>query len=208
LAIPNEMPGHSECGISSSKQNSVCSKITIFCNTSILLVNKIKNGKKLVNTPKTGKNKIAIGSDHAGYELKEALKKYLNEIGRPFADYGTFSLESTDYPDWGSKVAEAVASSEHERGILICGAGIGMSIVANRYPGVRAALCTSEYLAEICRRHNDANIIVMGGRTTPEVIAKRMLKIWLETPFEGGRHADRIEKLNCLQSQNTTQSND
>lgn len=151
---------------------------------------------------------IAIGSDHAGFELKEILKNYLEELEHPYHDYGTFSEESTNYPDWGARVAEAVSQGKYKRGILICGAGIGMSIVANRYQGVRAALCTSEYLAEICRRHNDANIIVMGGRTTPEVIAKRMLKLWLETPFEGGRHASRIDLINCLTGTKTNNAND
>lgn len=141
---------------------------------------------------------IAIGADHAGFELKEKLKKFLDELEKPYQDYGTFSESSTDYPDWGSKVALAVSQGKHRQGILICGAGIGMSIVANKYKGVRAALCPTEYHAEICRRHNNANIIVFGGRTTTEIFARRMLKLWLETDFEGGRHNRRLEKLDTL----------
>ena len=141
---------------------------------------------------------IAIGSDHAGFALKEQLKSYLEASGLAFRDYGTDSEASTDYPDWGARVARAISSGEQQRGILICGAGIGMSIVANKFHGVRAALCTSEYMAEICRRHNDANIIVFGGRTTTEMLAQRMLKLWLETPFDGGRHSRRVQKVNNL----------
>jgi len=145
---------------------------------------------------------IAIGADHAGFALKEQLKIFLDEIGRPYLDYGTFSETSTDYPDWGAKVALAVSRGIHRQGILICGAGIGMSIVANRIPGVRAALCTSDFHAEISRRHNDANIIVFGGRTTTDLLAKRMLRLWLETEFEGGRHLCRIEKIDTLAPEN------
>lgn len=141
---------------------------------------------------------VVIGSDHAGFELKASIKKYLGEHAIRLKDYGTFSTASTDYPDWGAQVARAISQGKQTRGILICGAGIGMSIVANKFPGVRAALCTSEYQAEICRRHNDANIIVLGGRTTTEILATRMVKIWLETPFEGGRHTNRIQKINDL----------
>ncbi len=144
------------------------------------------------------KDIIAIGADHAGFELKEKLKIFLDETGRPYHDYGTYSETSTDYPDWGSKVALAVSNGIHRQGILICGAGIGMSIVANKFVGVRAALCTSDYLAEICRRHNNANIIVFGGRTTTELLARRMLGIWLETEFEGGRHNLRLNKVDAL----------
>ena len=143
-------------------------------------------------------NIIAIGADHAGFELKEKLKLFLDEIRRPYKDYGTFSETSTDYPDWGAKVAQAVSKGIHTQAILVCGAGIGMSIVANKFPGVRAALCSSEFLAEICRRHNNSNIIVFGGRTTTELLAQRMLKIWLETEFEGGRHVRRLDKVDAL----------
>ncbi|MBN2088534.1 ribose 5-phosphate isomerase B [candidate division KSB1 bacterium] len=138
---------------------------------------------------------MAIGSDHAGFELKELIKKYLDSLHQPYKDFGTDSQTSTDYPDWGAKVASAISNGIHQRGILICGSGIGMSITANKFKGVRAALCTSEYMAEICRKHNDANILVLGGRTTSELMAQKYVKIWLETAFEGGRHQKRIEKL-------------
>ncbi|MCI0513740.1 ribose 5-phosphate isomerase B [candidate division KSB1 bacterium] len=151
-----------------------------------------------MNADPADKKWIALGADHAGFALKEQLKAFLTEFGFEFQDYGTFSGTSTDYPDWGVRVARAVAAGQHSRGILVCGTGIGMSIVANRYRGVRAALCTSEYMAEICRRHNDANILVLGGRITTDDIAKRILKIWLETGFESGRHATRISKIDQL----------
>jgi len=138
---------------------------------------------------------IAIGSDHAGFPLKEAIKKYLDEIEQPYKDYGTYSTESTDYPDWGEKVAMSISAGKHQKGILICGSGIGMSITANKFKGIRAALCTSEFMAEISRKHNDSNILVLGGRITTELIAQRIVKIWLETNFDGGRHQLRLEKL-------------
>lgn len=144
------------------------------------------------------KELIALGADHAGFALKENLKAFLIGFGFDYQDYGTYSEASTDYPDWGSRVASAVSAGQHSRGILVCGTGIGMSIVANKYSGIRAALCTSEYMAEICRRHNDANILVLGGRITTDVVAKRILKIWLETEFESGRHAIRIFKIDHL----------
>lgn len=151
-----------------------------------------------VMTQLTEKDCIAIGSDHAGFELKELIKKYLEILKQPYKDFGTYSTTSTDYPDWGSKVASAISEGIHQRGILICGSGIGMSITANKFKNVRAALCTSEYMAEICRKHNDANILVLGGRTTTELLAQRYVKIWLETAFEGGRHQIRIEKMDHL----------
>lgn len=147
-----------------------------------------------MNTP-SEKEIIAIGSDHAGFELKELIKKYLDSLQQPYKDFGTNSQTSTDYPDWGAAVSSAVAKGLYPRGILICGSGIGMSIIANKYKGIRAALCTSEYMAEICRKHNNANILVLGGRTTSELMAQRFVKIWLETAFEGGRHQARIEKM-------------
>ncbi len=141
-------------------------------------------------------SKIIIGSDHAGYELKEKCKKYLKEVlKKEFEDIGVFSPESSDYPDIAHRVADAISKGIYERGILICGTGIGMSIVANRYRGVRAALCHDIYTAKYSRLHNDANILVMGGRTVGEGVAFEMIKTFLETPFEGGRHKRRIDKI-------------
>ncbi len=139
--------------------------------------------------------KIALGSDHAGFQLKEALKEYLCQKAIEISDVGTHSADAVDYPDFGWAVARMVAAGMVDRGILICGSGIGMSIVANRVPGVRAALCTDEATARLSRLHNDANILVLAGRTTDITRARRILDVWLETDFEGGRHQKRLRKI-------------
>ena len=132
--------------------------------------------------------KIAIGSDHAGFELKEKIKKYLEELGYKFKDFGTDSNESVDYPDYALKVAESVAKKEYDRGILICGSGIGMCMTANKVSGIRAALCHDVETAKLSREHNDANILTFGSRIIDENTAKDMVKVWLETEFLGDRH--------------------
>ena len=137
--------------------------------------------------------KIALASDHAGYELKEAIKEYLTE--HKVIDFGTISTESMDYPDTGFKAAEAVARGECERGILICGSGLGMSIVANKVKGIRAALCSSVELAHLSRQHNDANILVLQGRFISKKEAGNIIKTWFSTEFDGGRHQRRIDKI-------------
>jgi ribose 5-phosphate isomerase B len=139
--------------------------------------------------------KIIIGADHAGYPLKEALKPFLAEIGFAVTDVGTDSERPVDYPDFGTRVAEAVSTGVFQRGILICGSGVGMSITANRFPGVRAALCLDEETARMSRLHNDANILVLAGRKTDTGTARAITKIWLATPFEGGRHQKRLDKI-------------
>ncbi|MBH61003.1 MAG: ribose 5-phosphate isomerase B [Alphaproteobacteria bacterium] len=138
---------------------------------------------------------IVIASDHAGYELKETLKQELSEMGFEVLDLGTDSQESVDYPDFGHAAAEAIVSGRAERGVIVCGTGIGISIAANRHPGVRAALCHDAELAKLSREHNDANLLAMGGRTTEVDVARACLKSFLETPYEGGRHDRRIAKL-------------
>lgn len=138
---------------------------------------------------------IAIASDHGGFELKEELKAYLKTIGINCADMGTLNGESVDYPDFGMDLAAKVSDGEFERGILICGTGIGMSIVANKFPKIRAALVWDAFTAEMAKEHNDANILVMGGRTTDRELAKEMVKVWLEAKFEGGRHQRRLDKI-------------
>jgi ribose 5-phosphate isomerase B len=143
--------------------------------------------------------KIALGSDHAGFELKEDLRAYLAELKIEALDLGTYSEDSVDYPDVAVKVAEKVARGEVERGLLICGTGIGMSIVANRFAGVRAALCHDLYTARISREHNDANILALGGRLIGKGLAREILKVWLETEFQGGRHERRIRKIAALE---------
>lgn len=139
--------------------------------------------------------KIAIGSDHGGFQLKETVKAYLNENGYDVEDLGCFSAESVDYPDFALKVAERVATGEFEKGILMCGTGIGISISANKVKGIRAALCHDHLTASLAARHNNANILCMGGRTTGPETAKDIVDAWLNTPFEGGRHKRRLAKI-------------
>ncbi|WP_035586682.1 ribose 5-phosphate isomerase B [Hippea jasoniae] len=141
---------------------------------------------------------VVIGSDHGGFFLKEEIKRFLEELGESFEDVGTFSADSVDYPDIAKTVAKKVVENK-SIGILICGTGIGMSIAANKVKGIRCALCHDAYTAEFARRHNDANIIAFGGRTTGIEIAKQMVKIFLSTPFDGGRHLRRINKITELE---------
>ena len=135
---------------------------------------------------------IIIGSDHAAFPLKERIKQELARLGHPVEDAGTHDGNACDYPVFGNAVARRVASGEFERGILMCGTGLGMSMVANRHPGVRAALCAEPLSAALSRRHNDANVLVMGGRMIGETMALEILDVWLRTAFEGDRHQRRI----------------
>jgi ribose 5-phosphate isomerase B len=144
--------------------------------------------------------KIALGSDHAGFELKENLRSYLTEREVEVLDLGAFSDAPVDYPDVAEKVAEKVSRGEAQRGLLICGTGIGMSIVANRFPGVRAALCHDVYTARISREHNNANILALGGRLIGKGLAREILKVWLEAEFQGGRHERRLGKIAELEA--------
>src|SRR6187401_3363147 len=139
--------------------------------------------------------KIAIASDHAGFEEKERLKPLLNELGIEFEDLDTISTESVDYPDYARKVAEEVAQGKVEQGLLVCGSGTGMAITANKVPGVRAAVAWSEETARLARQHNDANVLAIGARTTPDGDIPKIVRAWFATAFEGGRHAARVEKI-------------
>ena len=141
------------------------------------------------------KTDVIIGCDHAAFGLKERIKAFIIDQGIKVEDIGTFNEDSVDYTDFGIRVASAVSKKEFERGILICGTGIGMSIVANRFPGVRAALCAEMFSARMSRSHNDANILVLGGRVIGDILALEIVKTWLETPFEAGRHQKRIDKI-------------
>ena len=141
---------------------------------------------------------IIIGSDHAAFLMKRQIKTFLEGRGLSVADVGPDSETSVDYPDFGIKVATAVSSGEYDRGILMCGTGLGMSMVANRFPHVRAALCNDLFAARMSRQHNDANILVMGGRVIGDVLAMEIVKTWLKTPFDGGRHVLRLEKFDQL----------
>ncbi|MEK6647366.1 MAG: ribose 5-phosphate isomerase B [Candidatus Firestonebacteria bacterium] len=143
---------------------------------------------------------IALGSDHASFELKEEIKKNLAEQKIEFKDFGTNSCNSVDYPEFGFKVANAVANGEYPKGILFCGSGIGMSIVANKVPKIRAALCNDVYTAKLSREHNDANILVLAGRIIGIGLAKEIVKVWLNTKFsEEKRHADRISQISDIE---------
>ena len=142
---------------------------------------------------------IIIGCDHAAYQLKEKIRQYLIERGIDINDVGTYSEDSVDYVDFGIKASKMVATGEYERGILLCGTGLGMSMVANKFPHVRAALCNDLFSAIMSRRHNNSNILVMGGRVIGEELARQIVKAWLETPFDGGRHQLRINKFDRIE---------
>lgn len=143
---------------------------------------------------------LAIGSDHGGFALKQEVMKHLAERGIEYRDYGTYSSESCDYPDYGEAVGRAVASGECERGIIICGTGIGISIAANKVHGVRAALCGDCYSAEMSRAHNDANVLALGARVLGTGLALKIVDTFLDTGFDGGRHARRVAKIMAIES--------
>jgi ribose 5-phosphate isomerase B len=147
----------------------------------------------------TRKDPVIIGCDHAAFPLKETVRNFLAGAGIEVEDAGTHSEDSVDYPDYGAKVAAGVSSGKFTRGILLCGSGIGMSMVANRFPGVRAALCNDLFSAVMCRKHNDANVLVLGGRVLGETLAIEIVKAWLETDFEGGRHQSRLDMFDKLE---------
>ena len=141
---------------------------------------------------------IALGSDHAAYELKEAIKAKMESEGHTIIDVGTYSPESTDYAKYGHAVGKAVASGEAERGIAVCGSGIGISISCNKVPGIRAALCTTTEMGELSRRHNNANVLCMGARIISQELAFDIIDTWMTTDFEGGRHLRRINEIEDL----------
>ena len=143
--------------------------------------------------------KIAIGCDHGGIALKPAVLKRLEERGIDVEDYGTFSEESVDYPDYALKVAEAVKDGKADCGILLCGTGIGIGIAANKVPGIRCALVSDSFSAKACKEHNNANIISMGGRVTDSEKAVAMLDAWLDAEYQGGRHQNRLDKITAIE---------
>ena len=145
--------------------------------------------------------KIAIGSDHGGFNLKNTVMEHLKEKGYEFKDFGTYSADSCDYPDIAIEVAEKVASGEYDRGILICGTGIGIGIAANKVQGIRAALCHDTFSAHASREHNNANILTMGERVIGAGLALEIVDIWLTTEFEGGRHARRVDKISAYEGE-------
>jgi ribose 5-phosphate isomerase B len=139
--------------------------------------------------------RIALGADHAGFDLKQHLSAVLRELGHEVEDLGTFDRQSTDYPDWAARVAARVADGAADRGLLVCGTGIGMAIAANRRHGVRAAPCNDLFTIQLARAHNDANVLALGARIVAPALAEAILARFLETPFEGGRHSRRVDKL-------------
>ncbi|HWP81872.1 MAG TPA: ribose 5-phosphate isomerase B [Bacteroidota bacterium] len=141
---------------------------------------------------------IALASDHAGFSYKEKIKTLLHELGEPYKDFGTHSADSTDYPDWAHLASEAITRGECDRGILVCGTGIGMSIVANKHRGVRAAVCESVTAARLARQHNNANVLTVGERITGWESVADIIRVFLSTDFEGGRHTRRVEKIHSL----------
>lgn len=138
---------------------------------------------------------IIIGSDHAAYGLKEKIKDLLFNLGYHVEDAGTDSETSVNYADFGKKVAGSISKGEYTKGILLCGTGLGMSMVANRFPRVRAALCSDIFSVQMSRQHNDSNVLVLGGRLVGDILAFELVKTWLNTQFEGGRHLDRIQSI-------------
>jgi len=146
--------------------------------------------------------KIALASDHAGFELKTGVAEYLRGLGVAFEDFGCGPGESVDYVDFGAKGARAVVAGDCDRAILVCGTGLGMAIVANKFKGLRATPCPSEYAAEMSRKHNDSNCLTLGGRTHTLELALGIVRIWLETSFEGERHARRVQKIRDLEDAN------
>lgn len=146
--------------------------------------------------------RIAVGSDHRGVELRAKLIGFLQELGQEVVDVGSYDGQDVDYPDIAAMVARKVASKEVDRGILLCGTGVGMCIAANKIPGVRAAPCYDDITAEVSRRHNDLNVLCLSGDLLGEKLADRLVEIWLRTPFDGGRHARRNQKIAQIEQRN------
>ena len=146
--------------------------------------------------------KIALGCDHGGFELKQTIKKLLDEKGIAYEDFGCNSLESCDYPEFGAAAARAVASGACDKGIVICTTGIGISIAANKVRGIRCAHCADTLEAQLCRQHNDANMMALGAGITGPVLAKKMVEVFLSTEFEGGRHERRVNKIRAIEEEN------
>ena len=143
---------------------------------------------------------IAIGCDHGGLDIKNAIVEYFKTAGVEYKDFGTYTPDSVDYPEYAYKVAKAVSEGECEKGIICCGTGIGVAIVANKVKGIRAATVTNEFCAEMTRRHNNSNIVTMGGRVIDEATAVRLAEIFINTPFDGDRHTKRVDMITAIEN--------
>jgi len=152
--------------------------------------------------------KIAIASDHGGFDLKKNIVSFLLNKGWVVDDFGAPSTDPVDYPDYGIKLAKAIIDKKFVRGILMCGTGIGMSVIVNRFPGIRGTLCSDVYTAKMSREHNDSNILIMGGRVIGPGLAIEILDTWLNTEFEGGRHQRRLDKIKNIDAKLKTKSSD
>ena len=146
---------------------------------------------------------IAVGCDHGGLKLKNEIIEFLNDNNYSFKDYGTYTTESVDYPDYGLKVAESILNGECDRGIVVCGTGLGISISANKVPGIRAVVCTNSYMAKMGREHNDSNVLALGERVVGTGVALDIVDTWLKTEFQDGRHTQRIEKISQIEKKYT-----
>lgn len=147
---------------------------------------------------------IALACDHAALELKKEIIGLLEEMGLPYKDFGTYEAASCNYPEYGEKAARAVANGECEKGIVICGTGIGMSLVANKVRGIRCVVCSEPYSAKLSRMHNNTNMLALGARVVGSELAKMIVRMWLETPFEGGRHQTRIDMITAIEQAEAT----
>ncbi|MBX5479154.1 ribose 5-phosphate isomerase B [Pyrinomonas methylaliphatogenes] len=143
--------------------------------------------------------KVALASDHAGYEVKESLKPLLRELGLDYVDFGTHSTQSVDYPDFARLVAESIRRGDSDQGVLVCGSGAGMAIAANKVPGIRAVVAWNAEIARLAREHNDANVLAIGARTTPPDEIERIVRAWFSATFAGGRHRARVEKIEAME---------
>src|SRR5687767_4315414 len=158
-----------------------------------------------MNNQVNSRKRIAIGSDHVGLPLKEEIKKYLDELGCTYQDFGAHSTERTDYPLFARDVTSSISSGQADLGILICGTGVGMSITANKVKGIRAVVCSEPYSAMLSRQHNNTNVLALGSRVVGQELARMIVKAWLDAEFEGGRHASRLEIISEIEAERQTQ---
>ena len=180
----------------SASSTACASKISVCAKSIALFISA--DGFMFLSATKGFVFMLALACDHGGYELMQKIREFLELREVIYSDFGTFSKESCDYPEIAARAANAISSGDCDKGIFICSTGIGISIAANKTPGVRAALCTDTYMAEMTRRHNDANVLALGAHVTTEVVALRIVEVFLNTMFEGGRHARRVDMLNAM----------